>query len=88
MVIDLIHDLVFALQVNRATHKNKRRVKGVLIGTGRAFFQELVCSSNDIVFNAFLLAFVVYAHIAKHSQAKLSDLGVLLSQSVDCVLLI
>lgn len=69
--INLVDDLVLAVQVNGAAHEDERSVESILVASVRRQSQVLVASGNNTMINALLLSIVVDAHVADNAKAQL-----------------
>ena len=81
-IIKLVYDLVLALKVDRCAHQDKRCVKSILIAALWGQSQVLEARCNDSILDALIFTFVVDAHVTNCTQAKLSNLGELVLESL------
>lgn len=65
-----VDDLVLSFKVDRAAHEDERSVESVFVGAVGFVDEEGVAALDDFLVDAFLLAFVVDAHVAKHAERE------------------
>ena len=75
LLVLLIDDLLLTIEMDRATHQDKRSVESVVEVVVLLLVQELVAGFDDIVVDALLFTLVVDGHVTKDSQTE--DLNLL-----------
>ena len=88
MFINFVNDLVFAFQVDRAAHQNKRCVEGVLIRPLLACNQVHIGSFDNFLLDTLVLSLMIDRHVAEDTQTQLSDLLMALFKHINCIFVI
>jgi hypothetical protein len=67
LLADVVNDLIFTFEVDRAAHQNQRCIQGVIVRMLATCLKEVVRAGDDVVIDALLLAFLVNRHVAEYS---------------------